>query len=185
MHLLRVEFLRNDIILSLLLVIKEMHAWFYHSDDLYIRLLSDLLLLFSSPTGPHDNRNFITTIFTQLFYIDPSFLYDSFRLMDRESFTELLSVLDASLNFAPILIFRDFDFDIPTKVRQFSRRTIITCLGMFTSIQFNLLHRVDRTNWPWIGRVPSFEIRHFHSITAANQHNQHVCFHYGHLRWNP
>lgn len=116
LNLLRIEFLRNDIILSLLMVIKEMHHWFFHADDLYTRLLSDLLLLFGSHTSGTEHKSFIISIFTVLFNTDPSFLYDSYRLMDRESFSELLSVLETALTFTPIYRLRDVEFNIPPKV---------------------------------------------------------------------
>lgn len=98
-------------------VFREMHSWFFHSDDLlYVRLLSDMIVLYSSPTVAAENRAFITNIFVILFDADTSFLYDSFRLMEREIFSELLSVLESSLNFTPICRLRDSELNIPTKV---------------------------------------------------------------------
>lgn len=144
MHLLRsytpscFRFLRNDIILSIVMTIKEMHAAWFRSDDLYVRLLSDLLLLYGSPNASStEPRAFIIHIFTVLFYTDPSFIYDSYRLMDRETFTELLSVIESALNFAPVYRLRDFDYSIPPKAC-LHPNNLAFCLELFEIIDREL-----------------------------------------------
>ena len=121
-------------ILCVLEVIREMHTCmlndlgekanafhiriigFFRSDDLYVRLLSDMIVLWSSPTVNAEQQAFLTNIFIVLFDIDCDFLYDCYKLMDREVFSELLVVLETALSFTPIGRIGDEEFGLSPKV---------------------------------------------------------------------
>ncbi|KAI6203275.1 hypothetical protein M3Y94_00537300 [Aphelenchoides besseyi] len=135
LSLLRIEFLRHDMILCVMVVIREMHSWFFRSEDLYIRLLSDMIVLWGSPAVMAEHRAFVTNIFIILFDMDTDFLYDASRLMDREIFSELLVILESALNFTPICRLRDYELHISSKV----------CLNPSNlSFCLELLEQVDR-----------------------------------------
>ncbi|CAD5207851.1 unnamed protein product [Bursaphelenchus okinawaensis] len=94
LSLLRVEFLRHDMILCIFVTIKDLHKWFFNADDLYLRLLTDLIIIWSNPALMADNRHAVQQIFVSLLENEPTFLYDCFKALERETFSELLAITD-------------------------------------------------------------------------------------------
>ncbi|KAH7712259.1 hypothetical protein AAVH_20428 [Aphelenchoides avenae] len=91
--LLRVEVLRNEVLQSILSVIRELHKAFF-LDDGYMHLLGDLAILWNQSRLPSDHRSTISATFAILLEEDYGFLSECRQSMEREAFTDLLYILE-------------------------------------------------------------------------------------------
>uniref|UniRef100_A0A1I7S1Y3 Non-specific protein-tyrosine kinase n=1 Tax=Bursaphelenchus xylophilus TaxID=6326 RepID=A0A1I7S1Y3_BURXY len=112
LSLLRVEFLRHDMILCIFVAIKDLHKWFFNADDLYIRLLTDLIIIWSNPALMAENRHAVQQIFVSLLETEPTFLQDCYKALERETFSELLAITDNLVQAVNMCRSREFETEI-------------------------------------------------------------------------